>query len=67
MDYRGVQYTVAEDDLGWQWMVFLGDPETARSGRTLNKGNAILKVWTEIDRMLGPNKRKLARLARSKA
>ena len=59
MEYRGVQYTVAEDDIGWQWTVFLGNPETARSGRTLNKGNAILKVWGAIDRALREPKGKL--------
>jgi hypothetical protein len=67
MQYRGVEYTVAEDDRGWQWTVFLGNPETAQSGYALDKGTAILKVWTKIDRTLGPNKRRLARLARSKA
>jgi hypothetical protein len=52
MEYRGVEYTVAEDDRGWQWTVFLGTPEAVKSGRTLNKGNAILKVWAAIDRAL---------------
>jgi hypothetical protein len=52
MDYRGIQYILTEDDYGWQWTVFLGNPETPKSGRALNKGNAILKVWAAIDRSL---------------
>jgi hypothetical protein len=67
MEYRGIQYSVAEDDRGWQWTVFPGNPETAQSEPRLGQGTAILKVWAEIDLTLGPNKRRLARLARSKA
>jgi hypothetical protein len=52
MDYRGVQYILAEDDYGWQWTVSLGNPEVVQSGRALSKGNAILKVWAAIDRAL---------------
>jgi hypothetical protein len=52
MEYRGIQYTVAEDDGGWQWTVLLGNPETVKAGHALNKGAAILKVWAAIDRVL---------------
>jgi hypothetical protein len=53
MEYRGVQYTVAEDDFGWLWSVVLGSPPKIKSGHAVTKGTAILKVWTAIDRMLG--------------
>jgi hypothetical protein len=52
MDYRGIQYILAEDDYGWQWTVFLGNPEAVQSGRALSKGNAVIKVWAAIDRSL---------------
>jgi hypothetical protein len=56
MEYRGVQYTIAEDDQGWQWSVVLGRPPKIKSGHALSKGTAILKVWAAIDRSLAPKK-----------
>ena len=53
MEYRGVQYAVAEDDFGWLWSVVLGSPPKIKSGHAVTKGTAILKVWTAIDRVLG--------------
>jgi hypothetical protein len=50
MEYRGVQYTVEEDDLGWKWTVVLGSPPKVKSGRSFSKGTAILRVWAAIDR-----------------
>jgi hypothetical protein len=52
MEYRGVQYTLAEDDLGWRWTVLLGNPEKVESDHAPTKMTAILKVWAAIDRKL---------------
>jgi hypothetical protein len=52
MEYRGVQYTITDDDRGWQWTVLLGNPEKVHSGHELSKMTAILKVWAAIDRKL---------------
>jgi hypothetical protein len=37
MEYRGVQYTVAEDDLGWRWSVVLGSPPKIKFGHAGSK------------------------------
>jgi hypothetical protein len=66
MEYRGVDFTVAEDDRGWQWTVFLGNPETVKTGHAMSKGTAILGVWAAIDRTLGSNKFPLVPSERSK-
>jgi len=52
MEYRGVQYTIVEDERGWQWSVVLDGPPKTKSGHALSKGTAILKVWAAIDRAL---------------
>jgi hypothetical protein len=53
MEYREVQYTLEQDDRGWQWTVVLGSPPQIESGHAPTKGIAILKVWAAIDRALG--------------
>jgi hypothetical protein len=51
MEYRGVEYTVVQDEHGnWQWAVSLGIPEKIKSGHAASKGAAVLKVWAAIDR-----------------
>ncbi len=59
MDYRNVQYTLEEDDHGWQWAVVLGSPPKIESGHAVSKGTAILKVWTAIDHALDSHKLRL--------
>jgi hypothetical protein len=66
MEYRGVQYTVAEDDLGWLWSVVLGSPPKIKSGHAVTKGTAILKVWAAIDRDLDLPRLMLVQSDRSK-
>jgi hypothetical protein len=39
--------------------VVLGNPPTFKSGHTVRKGTAILKVWASIDRALGSRKLRL--------
>ena len=53
MEYRDLQYTLEEDERGWQWTVVLGSPPKVESGYAPTKGIAILKVWAAIDRALG--------------
>jgi hypothetical protein len=53
MEYRGVQFTLEEDDRRWRWTVVLGSPPTIKSGHTVTMGAAIIKVWAAIDRVLG--------------
>jgi hypothetical protein len=51
MEYRGIEYTVVQDERGdWQWSVSLGNPEKIKSGHAPSKGAAVLKVWAAIDR-----------------
>jgi hypothetical protein len=52
MEYRDLQYTLEEDERGWQWTVVLGSPPKVESGYAPTKGIAILKVWAAIDRAL---------------
>jgi hypothetical protein len=59
MEYRDVQYTLEEDDRGWQWTVILGSPSEIESGHAVSKGTAILKVWAAIDRALISRKLRL--------
>jgi hypothetical protein len=60
MEYRGIEYTVVQDEHGnWQWLVSLGNPEKIKSGQATTKGVAILKVWAVIDRAVAPEKLRL--------
>ena len=51
MEYRGVEYTVVQDEHGnWEWAVSLGNPVKIKSGHAASKGAAVIKVWAAIDR-----------------
>jgi hypothetical protein len=51
MEYRGVEYTVLQDEHGkWQWAVSSGNPAKIKSGNAASKGAAVIKVWAAVDR-----------------
>jgi len=56
MEYRGVQYTIAKDDHGWQGSVVLGRPPKIKFGHAVSKGTAILNVWAAIDLAFAPTR-----------
>jgi hypothetical protein len=66
MEYRGVQYTLEEDNHGWQWTVVLGSPPKTKSGHAVTKGSAIIKVWAAIDRAFISHKLRLVPSERPK-
>jgi hypothetical protein len=58
MEYRGVEYTLVQDEQGnnWLWSVALGNRRKIKSGQAATKGAAILRVWAAIDRALDPHR-----------
>jgi hypothetical protein len=53
MEYRGIEFTIVQDEHGnWLWSVALGSLGKIKSGQAAAKGTAILKVWAAIDRVL---------------
>jgi hypothetical protein len=53
MEYRDAQYTLEEDERGWQWAVAFASPPKISSGYAPTKRAAIIEAWAAIDRVLG--------------